>query len=390
MSLVIFGDRFTFPEGNAATNRVYTYAKGCVENNLNVIVISFGNDYSVQPEGVTEGINFYNLYAIKTRKPGRLKSVLHKIIKYFKAPLLLKKLNKKERILAIHLYTNRFVVELLLFIISRFIGTKITLERNEHPLQDFGQSLLERMRLKFFLGCEPLMFDGVFCISNYLADFYYKKGFKESKIFVIPSTVDTGRFVSCTEVSLNFDYIFYSGSLTILKDGVDILIKSFSAFSAKHKGLNLVLAGKGDSVAEETELRILVDKLGLGERVIFLGQVPRNEIPQYLVHAKILALARPSSFIADAGFPSKLTEYLASGKPAVVTKVGEIPYYLKDKDTAFLVDPDDVNSFSRKLEFVLDNYEAALKVAERGKELTFGIFNYNYQGKRLIDFLKGL
>lgn len=390
MSLVIFGDRFTFPEGNAATNRVYTYAKGCVENNVNVTVVCFGNDYSPHSEGSTEGISFYNLYGIKSRESGRLLSVWHKIIKYFKATFLLKRLNENEKILAIHLYTNRFVVEVFLFIIARLIGTRITLERSEHPFQDFGQSIVERIRLRFVLACEPKLFDGVLCISNYLAEFYRNKGFDEKKILIIPSTVDTGRFTGAALSPLQFEYVFYCGSLTILKDGVDILIKSYSKISEKYSELLLVLAGKGDTVEEETEIRKLVDDLGMGDRVIFLGPVPRNEIPRYLVHAKVLALARPSSFIADAGFPSKLTEYLAAGKPAVVTKVGEIPYYLNDNETAFLADPDDVSAFAGKMESVLDNYDSALIVAQRGQELTRNIFNYNTQVLRLIDFMKGL
>jgi hypothetical protein len=38
MAIVIFGDNFSFPEGNAATNRIYTYAKGFTENNVNTFV----------------------------------------------------------------------------------------------------------------------------------------------------------------------------------------------------------------------------------------------------------------------------------------------------------------------------------------------------------------
>jgi hypothetical protein len=45
MSYVIFGDTFTFPDGNASTNRVYTYAKGFKENGMNVHIICFRNDY---------------------------------------------------------------------------------------------------------------------------------------------------------------------------------------------------------------------------------------------------------------------------------------------------------------------------------------------------------
>ena len=116
----------------------------------------------------------------------------------------------------------------------------------------------------------------------------------------------------------------------------------------------------------------------------------RDKIPAYLNNAKILALARPKSLVADAGFPSKLTEYLATGIPVVVTEVGEIPVYLKDNENAFISQPDSVDAFAEKLDFVLGNYEVAKKVALKGKELTRTIFNYNYQAKRMIGFINSL
>ena len=45
MSVVIIGDMFSFPEGDAATNRVLTFAKGFLENGQKVHVICFGNEY---------------------------------------------------------------------------------------------------------------------------------------------------------------------------------------------------------------------------------------------------------------------------------------------------------------------------------------------------------
>ena len=53
MSIVIFGDSFSFPEGNAATNRIHTYAKGFTENGISVHVISFANEYITNGDGVT-------------------------------------------------------------------------------------------------------------------------------------------------------------------------------------------------------------------------------------------------------------------------------------------------------------------------------------------------
>ena len=51
-------------------------------------------------------------------------------------------------------------------------------------------------------------------------------------------------------------------------------------------------------------------------------------------------MARPDSRQARGGFPTKLGEYLATGKPVCVTKVGEITVYLEDNVSAFLAEPE--------------------------------------------------
>ncbi len=56
MSIVIFGDNFSFPEGNAATNRIYTYAKGFVENGIDVFIICNRNDYVTNGNGTLDSI----------------------------------------------------------------------------------------------------------------------------------------------------------------------------------------------------------------------------------------------------------------------------------------------------------------------------------------------
>jgi len=109
-------------------------------------------------------------------------------------------------------------------------------------------------------------------------------------------------------------------------------------------------------------------------------------MPPLLCGAKVLALARPSSLQSTGGFPTKLGEYLATGKPVVVTKVADIPRYLEDGENAYLVEPDDNSAFAEKLGFVLSHYEDALQTAQKGKELTNTVFNYKIQSRRIQDF----
>lgn len=387
MSIIIFGDSFTFPDGNAATNRVHTYAKGFYENGISVHVICFASQYSNSGNGITNGIHYYHPFGQSKRSIYFLLRQQQKILKYFYALKLIREINKIDGVSAIICYTHILQTQLYAFVIAIIINTKLILERSEHPLRRYQDSFCLRIQGRAKVYVETKLYDGFFCISNYLIDFYKSRGVSNKKLFLVPSTVDTERFQIPIVSQFPFEYILYSGSLTVKKDGVDILIKSFAKICGKYSEINLVLIGKGDNLDDEIIIENLVRKLKIEHRVYFTGQIPRSEIPKYLSNAKILALARPQSLVSDAGFPSKLTEYLATGKPVVVTKVGEISLYLRDNENAFLTNPDSIDEFADKLDFVLSNYKLATQVGEKGKELTSAIFNYAFQVTRMIDFI---
>lgn len=389
MAIVIFGDLFTFPDGNAATNRVYTYAKGFIENGIDTHVLCFGNDYIEVGEGINNGIHFYHPLGQKKRNKYFIIRRWYKLKKFYRTFLIMKKIHKKDKIIAIICYTRLVETQSFAFLLSKIIKSKIILEISEHPLRDYQGSFIKKIQGKIKISIVSKLSNGINCISQYLIDFYLKRGVPEKKLFLIPSTVDPERFNVSGNSTLNFEYILYCGNLNLNKDGVDILIKSFAIISEKFLNINLVLIGTG-STKEETILKNIVSMLHIQNRVYFLGQMIRTEVPNYLDNAKVLALSRPASIVADAGFPSKLTEYLASGKPVVVTKVGEIPHYLIDGENAFLSQPGSVDAFSKKLGFVLGNYEFAKKVGLNGKELTSTVFNYNFQAGRIIGFINSL
>lgn len=387
-AFIIFGDSFTFPEGTAGTNRAYTFAKGFLENGINTHVICFQNEYLESYNGIISGIKYYHPLNQTKRSNYFIVRRWQKFVKYFRTFSIIKRIKKEEKIIAIDLFTYRLLAHFYVFLLARFFKIRLIFDRCEHPMQFYKNNVFSQTLGKIKLALECRLCDGMFCISDYLIDFYNKIGFDRQKLFLVPSTVDTERFNTPSPSILPFNYILYCGSLTILKDGVNILIESFTKISSKYPEINLVLIGKGDTIEEEKRIRELVAELNMGNRIIFMGQLSRTQIPVYLINAKILALARPASIQAAAGFPSKLTEYLSTGNPVVVTNVGEIPLYLKDNENAFLSNPCDIDAFAGKLDFVLSNYEFARQVGSKGKELTSTVFNYNYQSKRMISFIE--
>lgn len=390
MSVVIFGDSFTFPDGNAATNRVHTYAKGFYENGVIVHVICFTNEYLKTNDGITNGIFFYHPFGQSKRNKYFVVRRWQNLIKYLKTIKLFWVINKNEKITATICYTQLLNTLIINYFLSKLFRFKTLLERSEHPLRNYQNSYFRRIKGNIILFFETRSSNGFICISQYLIDLYKKKSGKKKKFILIPSTVDNERFHISSVALFPYQYILYCGGITERKDGVHILIKSFNQISEKYPEIKLVLIGKADWIEEEKSIKRLVKSLNIDKRVIFLGQLSRTEIPTYLINAKILTLARPKSMIADAGFPSKLTEYLATGVPIVITKVGEIPLYLKDNINAFISESDSVDAFASKLDFVLNNYEFAKQIASKGKELTNTIFNYNYQAKRIIQFIETL
>jgi hypothetical protein len=68
------------------------------------------------------------------------------------------------------------------------------------------------------------------------------------------------------------------------------------------------------------------------------------------------------SFQNEYSYPTKVVEYLATGKPIVTTAPGELAFYLKDRENAFVADMDDTSTFASKMLEAPQDYDRALKV----------------------------
>jgi glycosyltransferase involved in cell wall biosynthesis len=387
--IVIFGDSFTFPEGDAATNRVYTYAKGLVENNIKTSVICFRNDYLSESNGKLGNIQYFNPFQQSVRNKSFLIRNWLKVVKYFNTVKLIRSLNKQEKVIAIITDTHDTVTHLFSFYLAKRIGTKLLVEKSEHPLRLFQGGALNRLSGVLKFRIESSLCDGIMCISRFLVDYYREHGISQKKLFLIPSTVDPGRFSMSCEKPLPYSYIGYFGGLTFSRDNIDVLIKAFALICDKHPDKNLVIGGFCTD-NERKQIEDLIQDLNLSSRVNLLKYLPRTEIVRYIVHSDILVMVRAKDLETSASFPSKLTEYMVTAKPIVTVDVGEISDYLTDGVNSFLVEPGNRDVLAEKLDYVLDNYKLALKIAQQGKELTNTVFNYNYQAKRIIQYIDSL
>ncbi len=150
-------------------------------------------------------------------------------------------------------------------------------------------------------------------------------------------------------------YIAYCGKASNNKDGVDRLIKAFSIVQKKLPDVKLFIIG--DPPDSDSDNINLVKSLNLEVNIVFTGKVEADIIPQILKDASVLALARPDNLQNRYGFPTKLGEYLLTSNPVVITRVGDIPLFLKDGESAYMSDCDDIEAFASNLIKAKENKE---------------------------------
>jgi glycosyltransferase involved in cell wall biosynthesis len=229
--------------------------------------------------------------------------------------------------------------------------------------------------------------DLVAVMTNTLKDHYQQLANPMARFFHLPMTVNINRFKELHSYpkGLKKPYIAYTGTFDNQKDGVDILIKAFAKLAVQYKEHTLYLAGFYHYDMSFNEQ--LVKSFGLEDRIVNLGALTKDEVPGFLQHSSLLVMARPDSRQATGGFPTKLGEYLATGNPVCLTKVGEISDYLVDNESAYFAKPGNSDSFAEAMERALSNPECSRLVGLNGKRIAETIFDTNVQAKRLLEFL---
>jgi len=101
----------------------------------------------------------------------------------------------------------------------------------------------------------------------------------------------------------------------------------------------LLIAGQG---AYEKELKALADRLGVANRVKFLGLLPQEELRWLYSAADALVLASDRE-----GWPNVLLEAMACGTPVIASNVGGIPEIVAGPAAGMLLQTSDHSSIAR-------------------------------------------
>src|SRR3990167_7427 len=156
------------------------------------------------------------------------------------------------------------------------------------------------------------------------------------------------------------DYLIFIGTLQPRKN-IERLIEAFHKLVRNSKfeirNYKLIIVGRRgwlyDSILEK------VKKINIEDKVTFTGYVSDSDLPALVSGADVYVL--PSLW---EGFGIPVIEAQACGTPAVVSNTSSLPEVVGN--SAFLVDPENVNSIANGIKKVLTNEELRRDLIKRG------------------------
>lgn len=156
--------------------------------------------------------------------------------------------------------------------------------------------------------------DAIICVASSLKDALIALGAPEKKIRVLRNGVDLATFRpldrdACrAQFSLAGPAIASVGHL-IERKGHHLVIEAL----ARIEGASLLIAGEGE---ERARLERLAHRLGVANRVRFLGRIAHDRLAEVYSACDLLVLAS-----SREGWPNVLLEAMACGAPCVATPV---------------------------------------------------------------------
>jgi len=189
--------------------------------------------------------------------------------------------------------------------------------------------------------------------SAFLREVFNKRGVA---VEVVPNIIDLSRFFPAAREAVE-PHLVVTRNLEDIYD-IPTAIRAFAKVRQQLPHARLTIAGSGPKL---TDLQHLCEELNIAPSVHFTGRLENDQIVALYRIADLML--NPS--LAD-NMPISVLEAMASGVPVVSTRVGGVPYLVKDGVEALLVPPGDASAMASAALMVLQDRELATRLASAG------------------------
>ena len=373
-----------FPDGGmAAGNRILHLSKALVSAGAIVHVLTTLSDSKRIEDVDIDGVHYHSL----SNKCGWFgRNLARYFFFYIAAFRFIHRYRSKKMV--VYCYGINAFGTLLAYIIAKICRAAFVREGCEYPYAIISGA----SRWNVFWQVAVLrLFDGVVAISKNLCEYYAAHTRKKCKVIHIPMTVDWKLFAKEDRASpFNFEYMAYMGNMCRKGGGVDVMVAAFNIVADKFHNLHLVLIGNGNDILKEQYEMMLDGEKRSRLHCLFGADIKRTEMPRYIKNAKLLAMLPLPTKQQEGCFPTKLGEYMSSGVPTVISRVGNPVGCLTDGENIVYAPPGDVDQTAEVLCRVLKNNDISKKVGHSAQKFAKEHFDYALYGEQLYAWYNQL
>jgi glycosyltransferase involved in cell wall biosynthesis len=277
-------------------------------------------------------------------------------------------------------------------LVVEYNGSEIWLHRHwSDPLKyEKIAERIELLNLKFS--------DMIVVVSHPLKEELRLRGIDSHKVLVNPNGVDEDLYSPSVDGSwireryqLNRKTIVGFIGTFGKWHGAEILTRAFGMLLHKYPGyqgwVTLFMIGDGTTMPMVKEE---IDKYRIRESSVLTGLIPQEEGPRYLAACDILvAPHRPNpDGTPFFGSPTKLFEYMATGKGIVASNLDQIGEVLKHDRTAWLVKPGDVESLTEGLRILIADRARRERLGQAARSEVVAKYTWKEHTRKIIEKLR--
>ncbi|MBD3282252.1 MAG: glycosyltransferase [Candidatus Portnoybacteria bacterium] len=179
------------------------------------------------------------------------------------------------------------------------------------------------------------------------------------------------------ELNIQGEYIIGTIANFYPSKGLEYLIKAIPKILKEEPETRFVIIGDGK---ERKKIKSLIKKHNIQKQVILKGII--KDAYKYLKAFDVFVL--PS---VKEGFPWTAIEAMTAKIPIIATKVGALPYFIKNKENGILINAKSPKEISRTAIELIQKEELREKISENQRKTVEEKFNINKMVKEIEKIL---
>lgn len=227
-------------------------------------------------------------------------------------------------------------------------------------------------------------FSAIIVVADYMRAELVALGADPRRIHLIPYGVPVNSLPRASRVMEQPCRFISVGRFTEKKAPL-LVVKAFARCLRKWPDMTLVMVGDGPLIGEA---RDLARQLGVEDRIFFRGSMSSAAVLLEMSEASVFVQHSITASTGDMeGWPVAIAEAMGIGLPVIATRHAGITDQVDHNDSGFLVNENDWEEMSQRMEEMALDPESRLRMGKRAAEIASSRFDLAVTLKRMEEVL---